>query len=165
MLHSIGEIDPSQSAAPNSTLATGTRDYQNTHLPLKGVCHTNSLFGRGLAVFFGIATVSLGFVIFVTSKQTLTGLKAVARCKEPTRRPTLARGGSADQQSEGPRDAWDNFKGKCALFVTFYFVTLFFVAFFAIVPFYHEEGTRETATWKAACDANDAAALQALGLL
>ena len=64
---------PTAPAAPPPLYAAtyGT----DVHLPLKNVCDTQSRAALGVALFFAISTLSLAFVIFGTSAQSLSGLR------------------------------------------------------------------------------------------
>ena len=127
----------------------------------------------GALVFSAIAVSCLGFVIFVTSKQPLSGLRqVVGGGPPPPARPTRA----------------DALLGKLLLFAIFLLVTLLIILLFAFTPFYAAGGSRNTTAvrvagvthssadpasseagrvdWLALCDdyGSNVAALTALGL-
>ena len=147
-----GVLDPSLAPTANAShVATDSRPL-DTSRPLPAVCVTISYWGQGLLIFTIICSGCLGFVIFVTSKQSLSGLRFIVRPNgpPPPLRPT----------------ARDKLLGKCALFGIFFGVCALILAFFAFVPFYTNGtgATRNTADWQAACDAVDRAELRRMGL-
>ena len=131
------------------------------------------MWQSGALVFSAIAVSCLGFVIFVTSKQPLSGLRqVVGGGPPPPARPTRA----------------DALLGKLLLFAIFLLVTLLIILLFAFTPFYAAGGSRNTTAvrvagvthssadpasseagrvdWLALCDdyGSNVAALTALGL-
>ena len=131
-------LDPSKipeaTTGGNSTKA----DPFNMNLPLPQVCATALYWKHGLAAFSIICFSCLSFVIFVTSKQSLSGLRH------------LVRGGVPPPARPTPRD---RLLGKCMLFAIFGVVCALILLFFATVPLYsHGTGTpRDEAAWQAAC--------------
>ncbi len=125
-------------------------------VPLPGVCATKKQWRQGAAVFFGIAVFCLAFVIFATSKQSLSGLKAVF-CKGA--RPV-------SEPSQGDRLA-----GKVCLFLLFMCLTGLIMLFFSVVPFYSAGRERRLNNtlgedWKTPCEADtfNKTALYLLGI-
>ena len=143
-----GVMDPSV-AAP-VTNATVVADPRDTHLPLRGVCETQLRWMRGALIFTLICTGCLGFVIFFTGKQSLSGLRRVVRCAEL---PAV------------PAARLDLLLGKLVLFVVFNGASLAIILLFTFTPIYSAGGeARNRTAWGDACDANDELALAALGL-
>ena len=71
LLLSYNVVDPSK---PPSNDTHVKPDADLFDLPLPGVCDTVVRWRRGAGVFVMIASGCLGFVIFATSKQTLSGV-------------------------------------------------------------------------------------------
>ena len=69
-------IDPSE----NPRAQNVTADYRDVNLPLKGVCEAQANFGLGILIFAMITLICLSAVIFGTSPQTLTEIKAELTC-------------------------------------------------------------------------------------
>ena len=82
VLNDSGNLDPSltevQRAARNSTSAMAATT--NVHLPLPSVCDIRRNGPVGLAVFAGMSIGCLGFVIFGTSAQSMSGLQSLCGC-------------------------------------------------------------------------------------
>ena len=87
-------------------------DFRNVHLPLTSVCSTMAKAWTGFLIFNTIAIFSLGFVIFGTSAQSLTGLRMMLSCEAEG-----GHGGSAVsplvREGPGPTDAasWEQGAG------------------------------------------------------
>jgi len=187
MLQSAGVVDPSVLTAPDVTPA----DFSDYNLPLAGVCEMRSRATQGCLVFAAITCFCLGFTIFGTSAQSLTGLRVACCCccgggsttvepsdTEPTARSSARKSVVANARNNAnmvnhkgvmvpiaPLLALgDRVKGQIVLFIIFLGVVLLIVLFFAFVPFYSQGGTRDDAAWKAACDTYDTAVLSPLGL-
>jgi len=164
-------------------------NWTNTHIPLKGVCLTLHKFPRGAAIFTGISLLCLAFVIFVTSAQSCTGLKAVCpRCCCGRGRKPPSLGAAAKQSSAAMArnpspvsrenvtvptrkldDRMDRLQGQCCLFLLFSLLTFAIVVAFAFIPFYKAEPlkrgeVRDEALWHDACYDYDIDALRQLGL-
>ena len=92
MLQSAGVVDPSVLMAPDIAPA----DFSDYNLPLSGVCEMRSRATQGCLVFAAITCFCLGFTIFGTSAQSLTGLRVACCC--------CFRGGSSSTNVE-PADA------------------------------------------------------------
>jgi len=158
LLQWYGVVDPSVFASlPDGIISYDEHGnpagWNNTHLPLAGVCETQALFRRGFLVLFGVITGCLAFVIFVTSQQTLTGLMDVCSCCCASCKP-----------KEPPSPAVDRFRGKVVLFVIYSAVCWSIVGFFSIVPLYSQDGTRD-APWQQAClDGNTTLLLHEYGI-
>jgi len=152
LLQDYKVIDPSV----NDDASGGKQEplnHTDYHLPLPRVCETVARWSQGAGVFTVIATLCLGFVIFVTSKQTLSGLKHIfCRGPPPPDSPTRA----------------DYMLGKMVLFVCFLVLTGAIMLFFATVPLYSAgEARRPTIggrDWVDACMSNDVVALEEMGL-
>ena len=89
VLISGGYIDPSDWAThhsiPSANASAGgpyapNAALTNVHLPLLGVCETMASWRMGTAIFAGLCIFCLGFVIFVTSAQSLSGLRIACGC-------------------------------------------------------------------------------------
>ena len=147
------------------------------------MCNTSSDWLEGAAVFVLIAVCCLGFVVFGTSKQSLSGLKHLFLKGPPPGRELAP---------------YDEFLGKVlcffsglprpptyhllptthphlcpltkvVLFLAFLLLTGVIMLFFAVVPLYSATGERRLTTeqgedWQTPCAANDKAALALLGL-
>ena len=151
-------VDPSVLEAVNTT---DTTDYTfDTNRPLIGVCYTRSLFLRGLGILFLIVCGCVGFVVFVTSRQTLSGLCGVC-CGRKARIGASCGSNSSEQDSSNRTDLM---MGKLALFLIYVSISIFIVMFFAIVPLYHEGGSRNETGWGEICDRGDYDELRAAGL-
>ena len=115
-------------------------------------------WASGALIFTGVSAGCLGFVIFATSRQSLSGLRTLVGGAEPPARPSRT----------------DRLLGKLVLFVVFLGVTTLIILLFTFARFYQAPGARNATTvspttgeavdWAALCEANDAAALAALGL-
>ena len=153
-------VDPSVLEAVNTT---ETNDYTfDTNRPLKGVCYTKSLFSRGLGILFIIVCGCVGFVVFVTSRQTLSGLRSM--CCTRTSRVGSGNSGSSNSTGIDSSNRTDLIMGRLALFVIYVSISIFIVMFFAIVPLYNEGGTRNETGWIEICDRGDFDELRAAGL-
>jgi len=196
LLTQRGYIDPSdwsKQATPASSNATTAvalnatvgSAYMNVHLPLADVCMTQAKASTGVGIFFAIVIFCLGFVIFVTSAQSLSGLRDACCCccgscgsakPPPSARPALqGRKNSLPVSAEGepiappPRSSQsERIKAQILLFLLFLVIVVLVVAVFTIVPFYSADtathGPRNDAAWRKACDDNDVVALRAMGL-
>ena len=157
-------VDPSILETVNTT---DTNDYTfDTNRPLKGVCYTKSLFPRGLGILFLIVCGCVGFVVFVTSRQTLSGLCGVC-CGRKAARIETSCGSSSSSNSEQQQDSsyrTDLMMGKFVLFLIYVSISIFIVMFFAIVPLYHQGGSRNETGWSEICDRGDFDELRAAGL-
>lgn len=143
-LNSAGVIDPSTDIVDSTNSSA-----DDISLPLRGVCFTQSRFARGLGVFVLISAGSLAFVIFITSRQTVAGLRSA--CGRPTPLPAV------------PSRA-DLLKCQLILYSVSLLVVVVVVIFFSFVPFYSHDGERQTDGWQDACTNYDKEALAALGL-
>jgi len=107
---------------------------------------------QGLLLLMAICSFCLGFVIFVTSKQSYSGLRHHFRGgPPPPPRPSRA----------------DRLKGQCCLFGTFFVICTIIMLFFTLVPLqveFAQTAPRNDEAWRAACDSNDVAALAQFGL-
>lgn len=125
----------------------------DTHRPLPGVCYTKGIFKKGLAVLTIAVVGCIGFVVFVTSKQTLTGLKQMFSFVIPSN-TAVSPVGESDRdnvRSQTTYDERDHTYGKIALFFAFVLLSILIVVFFSVVPFYAENGTRNTTGWYDVC--------------
>ena len=172
-------MDPSLSneereAAKNLTATAGV-DY---NLPLFGVCEARAYGSLGYLAFGVLTALSLAFVIFGTSAQSLSGLKAALGMPE-TMDVIDYRTSGADGQiphTEGgkkrhrkvrnaspidtlgrgvpmpPMDpVMDRLKGQCCLFGAFSALIWLMVLFFTFVPFYSAGMERNMTLVYAAC--------------
>jgi len=145
-----GVVDPSRLSDESASGATSRGlHWNNTNWPLAGVCETQSLVWRGGFVLFGVVVGCLGFVIFMTSQQTLTGLQKTCSCCCRT-----------CQRETPPCLATDRLQGKLVLFAIYSFICFIVVIFFGAVPMYYEDGTRDK-PWAEACANYDKAVLAA----
>jgi len=81
ILQETDYIDPSENPRAQNLTAEEVRDRdRNVNLPLKGVCEAQANFGLGILIFAMITLFCLGAVIFGTSPQTLTEIKAELTC-------------------------------------------------------------------------------------
>jgi len=131
-------LDPSIApAAPTSGSNWTKPDPFNMNLPLSQVCATTAYWKHGLVFFIIICFSCLNFVIFVTSKQSFSGLRHLVRGPPPPARPTKG----------------DFLLGKLALFFIFFCVCALILLFFAVVPLYsHGTGApRDEAAYQEAC--------------
>ena len=87
MLSYLGATDPTDlSAAPGSRASTTALSNSTAqagldfNLPLKDVCAISAYARTGYAIFFVISFACLGFVIFGTSAQSLSGLIGACGC-------------------------------------------------------------------------------------
>lgn len=142
-----GVMDPS--VATPATNATVVADPQDAHLPLSGVCATQARWFRGAVTFGSVCAGCLGFVIFATGKQSLSGLRRVACCCAPPATPPAR---------------LDLLLGKLALFLIFNGISFAIIFLFTFTPIYSAGEPRNRTAWGEACDANDEQALAALGL-
>merc|ERR1719198_1203921 len=69
-----GVIDPSVVSPRVSTMPSRVANYTDPNIPLKTVCDMLSRSGQGFAIFFFISAFCVGFVVFGTSQQSLSGL-------------------------------------------------------------------------------------------
>lgn len=156
------------------------REFNNTHLPLKGVCLKLSKTTRGACIFAGISLFCLAFVIFATSAQSLSGLRAACCCcsgkalvgsrrRISVRNPSpVSRDNLAVPIKERDNTA-DRIKGQCCLFFLFAIATFGIILAFAYIPFYRAEPlkrgmVRDDALWREACTKYDTIELRRLGL-
>ena len=166
----------------------GTLDPANdVHLPLYRVCETLHASGLGVLIFSGLVLFCLGFVIFVTSAQSLSGLRHMCPCccrsadadadaalranaqaRLSVRNPDPV---SEDNQAlpmSAPKDGADQLKGKFALLVIYLLIVLLLVAWFGYVPMYQADlaihGARNDSLWREACDNLDIELLAGFGL-
>ena len=148
-----GVLDPSLTATSNATVIVA--DAQNLHLPLPKVCGTQHYWLRGLLILGGIQLFSLSFVIFVTARQSFSGLRRLC-----------GRGGPPLRHEDIKLERRDRRLGQLCLFLTFNIVCCLVTVFFSVVPLYsHGTGAaRAVDTWQTACIANDQATLNAMGL-
>lgn len=102
MLQSAGVIDPSIIGADSS--AAPTPDPLDVHLPLRNVCKMRARSSLGFLYFVGVTAFCLGFVIFGTSAQSLTGLRE-ACCGCCARRPRTGPAPDADAADGGSAGA------------------------------------------------------------
>ena len=168
-LQVFGVVDPSVLENVNVTTPI---DPFDVHRPLPNVCYTKALVYRGAAVLSLIVFGSIGFVVFATSRQTLSELRRKCLCccgagdgslRKVTPTSDTADGSKTNRNS--PRvDQSDLWRGKIALFILFGSLTFFIVTFFAFVPFYSTDETRRTAGWKDVCDRGDYYELRDMGL-
>mmetsp|Transcript_53299 Transcript_53299/g.137846 ORF Transcript_53299/g.137846 Transcript_53299/m.137846 type:complete len:300 (+) Transcript_53299:44-943(+) len=175
-------IDPSVLNPRNTSVVAAHSDVS---LPLSKVCLMKSRAMQGYLGFTAITAFSLGFVIFGTSAQTLSGLRSMCGCqaqrstitdasasaKDPSLRSSPQSRNSVSVDDEGrsvpPRAAKsfdEHLKGQLLLFAIFATVILFIVLFFATVPLYSHTGTRNDTAWKDACDNYDQSILDQYGL-
>mmetsp|Transcript_40149 Transcript_40149/g.78904 ORF Transcript_40149/g.78904 Transcript_40149/m.78904 type:complete len:415 (+) Transcript_40149:25-1269(+) len=126
-LQKYGVADPSNLSSNNKTDLQSDPMWQNTSLRLSGVCETYAKTGRGLFILAFIVFFCLGFVIFVTSKQTFHGLK-VACCR--------------NKDITEPYDPRSRLKAKTFLFVLYVIIVMLVVATFSFVPFWSAPGKR-----------------------
>jgi len=153
-------VDPSILETINTT---DTTDYTfDTSRPLKGVCYTKSLFPKGLAILFLIVSGCVGFVVFVTSRQTLSGLLSVCCSRQSRVYDRSSSSSSSSSSDSGYRN--DLMMGKIVLFLFYVAISIIIVMFFAVVPLYHESGTRNETGWIEICDRGDYDELRAAGL-
>lgn len=157
-------IDPSTSAvpSPNATTPAYKTNYTDTSLPLRNVCKLIRQAPLGSAIFFAISFFCLAFVIFVTSAQTLSGLRSVCGCcccccrcclrrwrvppLGPSSSPSKIRRLSVRNPAPVSREnvslpiqrlsAADRIQGQLLLFLIYLLLVLFIVLFFATVPLY-----------------------------
>eukprot|EP00940_MAST-03C_sp_MAST-3C-sp2_P001604 g1604.t1 len=163
-LQLFGVVDPSILHTVNATNVAEV-DIFDVHRPLRGVCATKALFYRGALVLTGVIVLSIGFVVFVTSKQTLSELRNMFRCTDRTRSASGAKVSPATSSDVTTMtDATDRMHGKIALFLIYNFLTLLIVLFFTYVPFYSEGGVRNTESWEDVCDRADPDELASMGL-
>ena len=123
-MHEYDVLDPS--IRGNQTVGgAAMQDPHDTGLPLPRVCYVQEYWLRGLALFGLICGCCLGFVIFVTSRQTLSGLRhLVGRGPPPPLIP----------------DARDRMLGKIVLFVIFELVCATILLLFAVLPIFTGSG-------------------------
>lgn len=143
-------LDPSVVADGTNATVVVTADSRLVDLPLAKVCATQAYWLRGLAYFVMIVWCCLGFVIFVTSKQSLSGLRAIVskRAPPPPLRPTRR----------------DRLAGQCVLFGVFNLVCFVIMAFFSTVRIFSAPRERSYGGWGDACASNNQTALRELGL-
>ena len=83
---------PLNGSAPPSAMHLGSQ-LTNPHLPLLNVCATQQHALVGIGIFASLAVFCLGFVIFGTSAQSLSGLRLACACcccrARPGADPTL----------------------------------------------------------------------------
>lgn len=163
MLQSAGVIDPSVIGGDNATLVAA--DPLDVHLPLRNVCKMRARSSLGFLYFVMITAFCLGFVIFGTSAQSLTGLRE-ACCGCSARQRTApapdaeAADASSSRASAGPDgrrktlvarnmpgwghsipiphlgDAADRIQGQVVIFLLFFCLVAVIVLFFTFVPLY-----------------------------
>ena len=98
--------------------------------------------------------------MFVTSRQTLSGLCGVC-CGRKAR---IGANCGSNNSEEDSSYRTDLMMGKLALFLIYVSISIFIVMFFAIVPLYHEGGSRNETGWGEICDRGDYDELRAAGL-
>lgn len=151
-------LDPSAAPADVADeLVAGVAvvDPRNVDLPLPKVCYVQAYWQRGLFFFSCIMCGCLSFVIFVTSKQSLAGLRHFVGGPPPPPRPTKR----------------DRLLGQALLFLLFLLVCVCIMLFFAFTPLYSQaypdqgpNRPRNTTGWLDACNAYDETALRLLGI-
>jgi len=187
MLQSYGVVDPSVLVVRNVTVVA---DPTDVHLPLPNVCKMKARAAQGFLGFVGVTCFCLGFVIFGTSAQSLSGLKEMCgvTCKkqraptadsdadsstrsEPDLRKSVMARNTVQVDNKGRsitlkplREPNDRLKGQCALFAIFGSIIALIVLVFTFVPFYSYGGERNDAAWKDACEDYDVDALDQFGL-
>lgn len=129
-LQKFGVADPSIVTMSNSTfLSPEEMAFMDTTMRLRGVCETEKRFLRGLAVFVGMMVFNIGFVIFVTSKQTMAGL--CITCGRKNYGAALER-----ENTDAAVRKRSSLKLKVLLFVIYLFACLCIVLLFTLVPFW-----------------------------
>jgi len=126
-LQAYGIADPSEDGSLSSNATTNDMAaLSNFHLKLKGVCETEKRFFRGICILFAIIVGCLGFVIFVTSKQTVNGLKASCGCckKDDT------------EELDGSEEEAGSIKVKLLLFLIYGCCCCGVLAFFSLIPLF-----------------------------
>jgi len=104
LLQEYDALDPSNHAVDAVGNASAVRDPTNGALPLDNVCSTQAKAATGFAVFFGLAAFCLGFVIFGTSSQSLSGLRGMCCAGRP---PSCSGWLSKLRKSDAPTAAMD----------------------------------------------------------
>ena len=140
------------SVCARSSAQNVTASWRDVSLPLKGVCEAQSRSHLGVLIFICVTVVSLGGVIFGTSRQSLSGLMQEFRVPEERLRRSAV------------SDRADRMHGKCCLFISYLLITLVLMLFFTFTPFTKYDGTRDDSGWRDACDNNDVAVLDLYGL-
>ena len=148
-----GVLDPSRpKTAINSTLLSNisfaATDY---HPPIQLVCGVQAFWLRGLLFFLSIMFGCLAFTIFVTSKQSYSGLKHIVGGEPPPPIPTWR----------------DRLLGQSILFLIFSLFCLLILITFAFMPLYPNSRlsvARNTEHWGEACEANDVVVLASMSL-
>ena len=147
-----------------------------------------ALPSQGIIIFSTLCCFCLGFVIFVTSAQSYSGLKAVCcgcassvdaddddadmlstfRTRSFVRNPAPVTVVGNESIAIRDRDPFrDRVKGQLMLFVLFLAIVVVVVLFFSYVPFYSAPGgveRRNDDNWQEACANYDVARLAVLGL-
>ena len=145
------EPDSASAASADANATSGVVDPFDLDLPLPTVCVTQRDWLRGLGIFVLVVGGCLGFVVFVTSKQSLSGLKHLVskRAPPPPLRPTRR----------------DRLLGQCCLFGLFCLVCVAIITFFATVHLWqHGTGRARRTVHVDACSSVDEAALRAMGI-
>jgi len=181
--------NPSDLKPANGSLSNSSNSlFTDVHLPLLEVCRTQSRAGKGIIIFSTLCCFCLGFVIFVTSAQSYSGLKAVCcgcassvdaddddadmlstfRTRSFVRNPAPVTVVGNESIAIRDRDPFrDRVKGQLMLFVLFLAIVVVVVLFFSYVPFYSAPGgveRRNDDNWQEACANYDVARLAVLGL-
>lgn len=143
------------------TKSNVTADQSNYNLPLPGVCATQANWRAGAALFSLIAIGSLGFVIFVTSRQSLAALLEDCGCGCCTSKPTPSVPPEARLSHASRRQLW---LGKCVLFALYVLICLLIMVFFTFTPIFSAGKERDTTGWGEACEEDNKLALAKLGL-
>lgn len=124
-LQQFNSIDPAVTSGGATSIDTSA--FMDHHLRLKGVCETLETFPRGFGIFVAIVICCFAFVIFVTSAQTMSGLKEACPC-----------GKSAPEAESKPQEG--SLKVKFILFTLYVSVVFAIVLFFTVVPLWSHRG-------------------------
>lgn len=126
-LQAYGIADPSEDGSLASNITTNDMaTLSNFHLKLKGVCDTEKRFFHGFCILIAVIVGCLGFVIFVTSKQTTKGLKASCGCCKKDDKEELG----------GPQEEAGSLKVKLLLFLIYGACCCGVLAFFSLIPIF-----------------------------
>jgi len=101
LLQEYDVLDPSNHAVEHNRSVVA--NYSDTTLPLRDVCETQARAAIGYAIFFGLVAFCLAFVIFGTSAQSLSGLRAMCCCGAPVH--TTGKGRLSAQHGALPDEA------------------------------------------------------------
>ena len=159
-----GALDPSLTAEQRARTNATVADPLDLHLPLPRVCAVQAWWRAGLMWFILVCCSCLGFVIFVTSKQTLSGLRALVQRRAPKPPPE-----PASKEAALRARLLDLILGQLLLFFIFFGVCVLIMLFFSFVNYlpytvHADERPRRSAAWADACAANDEDALARFGL-